>query len=42
VKLKKARLRHRNRQLKQKHEHQNTRMLGERPASTRRSHRIVP
>lgn len=42
VKLKKARLRHRNRQLKQKHEHQYTRMLGERPASTRRSHRIVP
>jgi hypothetical protein len=42
VKLKKARLRHRNRQLKQTHEHQNIRMLGERPASTRRSHRIVP
>ena len=42
VKLKKARLRHRNRQLKQKHEHQNTRMLGERPASPRRSHRIAP
>ena len=42
VKLKKARLRHRNRQLKQNHEHQNTRMLGERPASPRRSHRIVP
>ena len=42
VRLKKARLRHRNRQLKQKHEHQNTRMLGERPASPRRSHRIVP
>jgi conjugative relaxase-like TrwC/TraI family protein len=42
VKLKKAHLRHRNRQLKQNHEHQNTRMLGERPASPRRSHRIVP
>ena len=42
VKLKKARLRHRNRQLKQKYEHQNTRMLDERPASPRRSHRIVP
>ncbi len=41
VKLKKARLRYRNRQLKQEHEHQTTRMLGERPASTRRSRRIV-
>jgi hypothetical protein len=42
VRLKKARLRFRNRQFKQEHEYQTTRMLGERPASTRRSHRIVP
>jgi conjugative relaxase-like TrwC/TraI family protein len=41
VKLKKARLRYRSRQLKQEHEYQTARMLGERPASARRSRRII-
>jgi len=40
--LKNARLRSRKRQLKQKHEYQTSRMLGERPTSSRRSRRIVP
>jgi len=40
VRLKKARLRYRKHQLELQHEYQATRMLGERPASTRRSRRI--
>jgi len=42
VRLKMAHRRFRDHQLKQKHEHKITPMLGERPASTSRSHRIVP
>ncbi|MGD0207518.1 MAG: MobF family relaxase [Verrucomicrobiota bacterium] len=41
VRLKMARHRHRHHEPIQKYEHKNTRMLGERPASTRRSRRIV-
>jgi ATP-dependent exoDNAse (exonuclease V) alpha subunit len=42
VRIKKIRLRRRNLQPKHQHEHQTTRMLGQRPAGPRRSHRIVP
>jgi conjugative relaxase-like TrwC/TraI family protein len=41
VRLKMARRRHRHHEPTQKYEHKTTRMLGERPAGTRRSHRIV-
>jgi len=42
VRLKMARRRHRHHEPTQKYEYKATRMLGERPSGTRRSHRIAP